>query len=415
LKLTQLIRFGLVTSSILALSGALSACDSGDSSFAPDGPNDPNGSGSGNFGQGGSQGLGTSGNGSMVTGGSANNPTAGSSSNPNGGNSNPNGGSANPGGGTGNVTPPCTNLPPNNGDTCEHAVEYGWCNQDWLGESCHESCGKCSNGTAGTGAGGNASGGSGNNNGGSSTGNGGFGGGGGQPPKIEGGTQGFATRYWDCCKPHCAWKGNVPGGNAIDSCNRSDQNIGVSDADNACENPNSGVYMCHNYAPWAVSDTLAYGFAAFKSNDICGRCYQLQFTGSSNSGSNDPGSQSLSGKTMIVQAINTGNIQNNQFDLLIPGGGVGEYDACSDQWGTSSLGEQFGGFYLDCQKKNGFNYAAARTCAANKCQEVLGNKPELLAGCNFFINWFAAADNPNLVYKEVACPAAITAVSGLSR
>jgi len=34
-----------------------------------------------------------------------------------------------------------------------------------------------------------------------------------------------------------------------------------------------------------VSNTLAFGFAATKSfNDVCGRCYQLQFTGSSHNG-----------------------------------------------------------------------------------------------------------------------------------
>src|SRR6185503_2458595 len=94
--------------------------------------------------------------------------------------SSPSGG-AGPSGGTGNVDPPCTNLPPNNGDTCEHAVEYGWCTQDWLGESCRESCGKCSDGGAGTGSGGSSSGGSGNGGGSSN-----YGGGGGQPPKLEG-------------------------------------------------------------------------------------------------------------------------------------------------------------------------------------------------------------------------------------
>jgi hypothetical protein len=118
---------------------------------------------------------------------------------------------------------------------------------------------------------------------------------------------------------------------------------------------------------------------------------------------------------MIVQAINTGSINENQFDLLIPGGGVGEYDACSSQWGNSNLGEQYGGFYLECQKKNGYSHAPSRTCAAQKCQEVFASRPDLLASCNFFVNWFAAADNPNLVYKEVTCPSAITSASGLQR
>lgn len=413
MKLTSLIQLGLVTSTTFVLGSLLSGCDSGGEALAPE----QSGLG-GSLGQGGTPATPIGfGGASSLTGG-ANNGTAGSASNA--GSANGNGGSASGGsgnnGGSGNQQPPCTNLPPNNGDTCDHAVEYGWCSEDWLGDSCREACGKCSNGNAGTGSGGSGSqGGSGNNTSGSGS-VGGFGGGGGQPPVIENGQQGFSTRYWDCCKPHCAWTGNAPGGDAIASCNKQDQSVGVSGADNACQNQNSGVYMCHDFSPWAVSDKLAYGFAAYKGvNDVCGRCYQLQFTGSSHSGSNDPGSQSLSGKTMIVQAINIGGIENNQFDLLIPGGGVGEFNACSSQWGTSDLGEQYGGFYLACQKQNGYKHAESRACAAQKCQSVFAGRPELLAGCNFFINWFNAADNPNLVYKEVTCPAAITAVSGMSR
>jgi hypothetical protein len=174
--------------------------------------------------------------------------------------------------------------------------------------------------------------------------------------------------------------------------------------------------MCQDFSPWAVSDTLAYGFAAVsKGGDYCGKCYQLQFTGGSHNASSDAGSQSLSNKTMIVQAINNGGVGSDQFDLLIPGGGVGDFDACSSSWGNSDLGERYGGFFLACQKQNGFNHAAAKSCAQQKCQSVFANKPDLLAGCNWFLSWFNAPDNPALVFKEVACPAAITAKSGLRR
>jgi hypothetical protein len=46
---------------------------------------------------------------------------------------------------------------------------------------------------------------------------------------------------------------------------------------------------------------------------------------------------------------------------------------------------------------------------------VFGSKPDLLTGCNFFVNWLGAPDNPNLVFKETTCPAAITQISGLKR
>jgi len=165
-----------------------------------------------------------------------------------------------------------------------------------------------------------------------------------------------------------------------------------------------------------VSSTLAYGFAAVnKGGDFCGKCYQLQFTGKSHNANVDTGSASLAGKTMIVQAINNGGVDGNQFDLLIPGGGVGDFNACSRQWGTSDLGEQYGGFFLACQKANGFDYEKSKACTIAKCQKVFANKPELLESCDWFTGWFGAPDNPALTYKEVTCPAALTAASGLKR
>jgi Glycosyl hydrolase family 45 len=424
LKLTQLVQLGLVSLTTFALTGALSSCSSGDDSLAAGSV-----AGSGNLitGQPGGQTNATGGAGAVAQAGSATVSGAGVSSGgaSSGGVGNPGVGNAN--GGT-TAAVPCTNLPPNNGDSCAHAVEYGWCKQAWLGDSCRQDCGKCSSGTAGTGTGTGTIGGGGVSSGGTGSGGasngsagaytGGYGGGGGQPPAIQGGTQGWASRYWDCCKPACGWKANVPGNSSpVHSCNKSDQSLGGNyDAKNACEGDQSGAYMCHDFGPWAVSNTLAYGYAAVKmGSDYCGKCYQIQFTGTSHSASNDPGAQSLSGKTMIVQAINTGGVDGTQFDLLIPGGGVGDFNACSAQWGTSDLGEQYGGFYLDCQKKNGFAYAASKACAAAKCQSVFKDKPGLLAGCNFFINWMGAPDNPNLVFKETTCPDAITQLSGLKR
>jgi hypothetical protein len=117
---------------------------------------------------------------------------------------------------------------------------------------------------------------------------------------------------------------------------------------------------------------------------------------------------------MIIQAINNGGVEGNQFDLLVPGGGVGLLNACSKQWGTSDLGEQYGGFYLACQKSQG-DYAKARECAKKKCESVFANKPDLLVGCEWFTGWFGAADNPNLTFKEVTCPDVITQQSGLKR
>jgi hypothetical protein len=153
-----------------------------------------------------------------------------------------------------------------------------------------------------------------------------------------------------------------------------------------------------------VSDTLSYGFTAFNGAS-CGTCFQIEFTGGTHNG-NAASTAALSGKTIIVQAINIGGIEQNQFDLLIPGGGVGDFDACSKQWGSSDLGAKYGGFLAGC---NG-----DKTCVQNKCSTIFATKPTLKAGCDWFTGWFNAADNPALKYKQIPCPSAITAKSGMS-
>jgi hypothetical protein len=155
-----------------------------------------------------------------------------------------------------------------------------------------------------------------------------------------------------------------------------------------------------------VAPTLSYGFAAASSNNyVCGRCYQIQFNGTAHTGSN-AGATSLNGKTMIVQVTNNGGVASDQFDLLIPGGGVGALNACSTQWGTTNLGSQYGGFLTGC--------GGDTSCVRTMCQNIFGtSKPDLMAGCNWFLDWFNAADNPAFIFKSIACPAAITAVSGL--
>jgi len=180
--------------------------------------------------------------------------------------------------------------------------------------------------------------------------------------------------------------------------------------------------MCHGLSPWAVSSTLSYGYAATSSGDVCGRCFQIQFTGQSYNGGNDPGSAALSGKTMIVQATNVGyDVSGGQFDILVPGGGVGAFNACSDQWGVSNneLGEQYGGMLAACKNELGYNASLQeyKSCLSQRCDNVFGSRglTELQQGCQWYVDWFEAADNPSLKYKEVACPAEITSRSGVDR
>jgi hypothetical protein len=191
----------------------------------------------------------------------------------------------------------------------------------------------------------------------------------------------------------------------VPSCQKDGSSkITDKNAKSGCEG--GSAFECYDFAPWYDASTnMSYGFAA-KNGVNCGSCFILQFTGEGNSGPN-AGAAALKGQQMIVQAINIGGIDSNQFDLLIPGGGVGAMNGCATQWGSSTdLGAQYGGLLTNCK--------GDATCMKGKCQSVFGNMPALLAGCNWFTGWFSSADNPKLIYKQTSCPSQITSKSGLS-
>ncbi|MDR1759294.1 MAG: hypothetical protein LBR60_02060 [Fibrobacter sp.] len=208
------------------------------------------------------------------------------------------------------------------------------------------------------------------------------------------------TRYWDACKPHCSWTGNA-GGNLSKSCNISGATLNDAGAASACNGGTS--FTCMSQAPWRVSDNLAYGFAAVAPNQFsCGKCFQLQFT---NNGVASTGS--IIGKTMIVKASNIGyDVDSDHFDIMIPGGGVGQFDALSNQIRQSgvnnaALGSQYGGFRTTA----GNNPAKVK----EMCAAAFRNLPDLKKGCDWYVDWFMNADNPQVLYKEVTCPAELNA------
>lgn len=98
---------------------------------------------------------------------------------------------------------------------------------------------------------------------------------------------------------------------------------------------------------------------------------------------------------MVVQSTNTGSdISNNQFDILIPGGGVGLFDGCTPQYGGIP-GEDYGG--------------------VGSREECNGMPEPLKAGCFWRFDWFANSDNPNFNFQQVQCPSELTAISGCRR
>ena len=88
---------------------------------------------------------------------------------------------------------------------------------------------------------------------------------------------GVTTRYWDCCKPSCAWSEKGPVTQPVGTCDINDNPLTDVDTKSACDG--GSAFYCSNQSPWAVSDTLAYGFAAAKlagkqEQDWCCACYK---------------------------------------------------------------------------------------------------------------------------------------------
>ena len=300
-------------------------------------------------------------------------------------------------GGSGGMAPACTDIqtpdPDHAKDPCSIWPEYDAanppgtaknCDATWLTGAgyCLESCGKCksANSSGGNGAGGGSG--------------GVFSTGLGPGPMmsdVKSDKVYWASRYWDCCKPHCSTNGNIK------SCGAD----GVSQNGGGSACSGGSAYTCYSQAPRAIGDYVAYGYVAVP-NPQCGQCYHLQFTGEGHSSKTDPGSKALLGKHMIVKVTNTGgDVAGNQFDMMIPGGGVGQNaNTCPNQWKLSSsdLGPTQGGFLTGCTG----TYSAKRECVRQKC--MLLPDGDLRKGCIWFVDWYAAADNPNFKYESVNCP-----------
>ncbi|KAJ4164584.1 hypothetical protein LMH87_006252 [Akanthomyces muscarius] len=199
---------------------------------------------------------------------------------------------------------------------------------------------------------------------------------------------GHSTRYWDCCKPSCAWPGKASVSASVQTCSAGNSPLSDHNAKSGCDGGPS--YTCANNSPWAVNTKLAYGFAATAINGgsestWCCACYKLTFT-----------SGPVAGQEMVVQSVNTGSdISNNQFDLLIPGGGVGLFNGCASQYSGGLPGAQYGG-----------------VSSRAECGQI---PQPLRAGCLWRFDWFKNADNPTFAFAQVRCPSALLAVSGCKR
>nr|AHI15753.1 glycoside hydrolase family 45 [Apriona japonica] len=201
---------------------------------------------------------------------------------------------------------------------------------------------------------------------------------------------GKTTRYWDCCKPSCAWKDNLKdtSGTPVQSCTTDGSSKADEDTQSACED-GSGAYMCSNQQPTVVNSSFALGYVAASftggvDTKMCCACLQLNFEGD------------LSGKSMVVQVTNTGSdLGSNQFDIAIPGGGVGIFtQGCSSQWGCPSTGwgDQYGG-----------------VSSESGCSDL---PSALQEGCKFRFEFMQGVSNPSVNFQQVDCPSEIVSVTG---
>ena len=267
--------------------------------------------------------------------------------------------------------------------------------------------------------------------------------------------RGWNTRYWDACKPHCSWlresandvtRADTSSDEAYlatfgtaRNCNIHDVEVptftlgnvtkswfGYEGTRSACgDEKEKGVFTCTDMAPIAVNDTLAYAYVAGTADSRCGKCYHLQYDGhfKDEFEQNPPKAthKALKGKHLVVMASNIGNdvaggnanLPAGQFDLMVPGGGVGAFDALSTQVNKGAgfnWGAGFGGFLTECQKNTNCGTEGSldcyQTCVKEMCNAAFGDAglPNLLRGCNWFADWYMAADNPTYYIEEVECP-----------
>ncbi|XP_050301602.1 endoglucanase-like [Anthonomus grandis grandis] len=201
------------------------------------------------------------------------------------------------------------------------------------------------------------------------------------PNGISG--DGLTTRYWDCCKPSCGWSYQTNQKKAVLTCDIDGVTPVNDSVQSGCAEDYSGnAFTCNNQQPWIVNSTLSYGFVAASftggvDNSHCCHCLLLNFKGD------------LAGKSLLALITNTGEpLAQNQFDIEIPGGGVGIYPlGCYRQWGADpeqGWGEAYGGISTQDQ-----------------CSEL---PSALQPGCNWRWDFMEGVSNPSVSFYQVECP-----------
>jgi len=182
---------------------------------------------------------------------------------------------------------------------------------------------------------------------------------------VEAGKTANITHFWDCCKPSCGWddgqgQGRLPLKAMCDQNGRKVGGLGI-EAESACDaKKGRGVTTCPDMAPFLDLESGHWmGFVATQdlgTKAECCECYKLK-TEFANTTAKE--------FTMWVQIISHGHV-NGIFDLLVPGGGLGEFDGCSTIFPHSSRVPQsrFGGLHspFDCDAAFAEHAGAVTAC-----------------------------------------------------
>ena len=180
------------------------------------------------------------------------------------------------------------------------------------------------------------------------------------------------------------------------SCNK-DGSIADANSKSICNGGGgAGVaYTCVEQMPFEENGVL-FAFAA-SNEPFCCSCYELTLT-----------TTALQGRKLIVQVTNRGGPAKN-FDILIPGGGFGDFNGCASNPGDPAYpNDNSNG---DPQFSAPYRAWGARFGGVSSIADCDSMPAEVRPGCLFRFNEYQGADNPRADYRRVQCPDQLTAIS----
>lgn len=107
---------------------------------------------------------------------------------------------------------------------------------------------------------------------------------------------------------------------------------------------------------------------------------------------------------MVVQSTNIGfDVKDVQFDIALPGGGVGAFpQGCERQYNAPA------GLGWGSNPRRPYGGVESR----EECDQL---PARLQPGCQFRFDWMQGADNPTIIYERVSCPNELVARTNCRR